>query len=539
MAAKFSPKIRTFVASSLIDNITLTQIEEWQATTGYNEGDVTFYGGNKYIARETGTSGTTAPTHVSGTANDGSIDWIFVEYININEMFKRNMFVAIGKSSDWTSEPTPDAADITDAGDYTTLQNIISLVRVSNNNFRLGIRRYDWTTGTVYDYYDLAKDPLAVVGDDLAYANPFFVYTDELNIYKCIDNNNGAASTSKPGSTSTAPFTTADGYVWKFMGALDADAVNFLSTEFVPVRYKATDDGSLQYDVQQAAIAGSMSSIQIIANSGTFPGTPVVNNEGTTTGTDAVAYAVKDGGNNLTQVLLSNYGSEYDITQDSYFTVQQQAATDPSTDAILGTVSVDGSGVITSIAITNAGAGYDDDAVGGVTTTLLLYDPAETPGTGADIDAIITSGSVSSIVITDGGSGYSADTQAWLISGTAGAVGSVVFAPKEGHGANITTELTANNAIITARLTESSDYLLVDAPDNEFRQVSLVTDVVDKTTLEPAYNLLYAGPSHPDWGGATLNEIDATQGYVLYLNNISVVTRSTGQEEDIKIVVTF
>ena len=69
--------------------------------------------------------------------------------------------------------------------------------------------------------------------------------------------------------------------------------------------------------------------------------------------------------------------------------------------------------------------------------------------------------------------------------------------------------------------------------------VPVDSDVLDKTTLEPAYNLSYVGPAHPEWDTATLNEIDKNHGYVLYVNNIEVVTRVAGQEEDLKIAITF
>ena len=536
MSAKFTPLIRSFVASSLIDNITLQQLPEWTQTTPYLEGDVVFYGNNKYVAKGAGTSGTIAPVHVSGTASDGVLDWIWIEAININQMFKRNVFVAIGRRADWDDEQAPPTAGITDADHPITFSQFTTLKRVSSGNFRLAVKRYNWTSGSVYDAYDSTKDPLAVSGDPLAYTNPFYVFTDDLNLYKCLDNNAGGQSTIMPTATSTTPFTTADDYVWKFMATLDADAVYFLTADYVPVRYKLTDDGTQQWDVQQAAVAGSLSGVKILANTdtnGDFPGTPVVTLTGGSPGTPAVGYAVMDVDDKLVQVLLSNYGAGYDASERVDVVVRAQAAATPGSEAVVDSITIDGSGTITGLTASPAGSGYTSGAI------LLLVDPTNTPTTVADIDVVLGgSNEVTGFTINDGGAGYSDDVRGYIISGTSGAVGIGVLAPKEGHGYNIVTELAANTAIIQVRLSEESDYLLVD-DGNEFRQVALVTDVVDKTTLEPAYNTIYIGPDHPNWGNATENEIDDVTGHILYLNNITPVERSIGQEEDLKIAITF
>lgn len=83
---------------------------------------------------------------------------------------------------------------------------------------------------------------------------PFYVVTDDLNVYKCLENNSGAVSTTKPTSTSTAdgtPAALADGYIWKYMFTISAaDAEKFVSSNWIPVKTLTSDDGSLQWDVQ-------------------------------------------------------------------------------------------------------------------------------------------------------------------------------------------------------------------------------------------------------------------------------------------------
>lgn len=532
MAAKFTSKIRSFVASSLIDNITLQQINEWASLTSYVEGDVVFYGNNKYISKDTGQSGSTPPTHVNGSSSDGGINWLWVEYISTTQMFKRNLFVAIGKKTEWADENNPDIPNVSDMNDFEVIKNCMTLKRVSNSNFRLAIKRYNWESGAYYSQYDDQKDPLAIDGPT-SYDNPFYVLTDENNIYKCINNNNNSASTSKPTDIGTLMFTLADGYVWKYIGSIDSDSIFFLTNDFIPVKYKISDDGSNQWDVQQAAVKQSLSSFRVLKKTGTFPSTMVTTLSGGTPTTPAQAFATKNSlDDTLNQILVdpSSIGAGYDLTSKVYAKVQRAGTV--GSGGTVGTITVS-SGVITNITVGNAGSGYTGGAI------LILYDPTNTPTSEATVSVVMTvSDTIQEFTISNGGSGYSNDVMGFIIPGTAGAIGEAIFAPKEGHGFNIVSELCANTAIINARLSDETAYLSIgDA--NAFRQVSLITDVYDKTTLEPAYNQFYLGPSHESYGSLSLNNIDPNRGYVLYVNNLTKVIRSTGQEEDIKICVTF
>ena len=532
MAAKFTPKIRNFVASSLIDNVSVNQIDEWLPLTGYVEGDIVYYGNNKYIAKETGTSGSIAPTHVNGTDSDGGISWIWVEYLSTNQMFKRNLFVAIGKKTAWDNELIPDDTEVHDINDYDVLQNIIALKRVTGNNFRLAIKRYNWETGTVYSQYDDQKDPLAIDGPE-SYEHPFYIFTEDNNIYKCINNNNGGMSTSMPTDIGNSMNTLADGYVWKYMGSLDADAVYFLTKDFVPVRYKVEDDGSGQWDVQTSAAKQSLSTFRVLKKTGAFPGAMITTISGGSPLVAAQAYATKNSLDNTLRQILVNpayIGSGYDLTSKVYAIVQRSGTT--GTGGTVGAITVT-DGVITNITVGNSGSNYTSGA------TLLLYDPTNIPTEDAVVSVVITpSNTLQEFTITDGGAGYSEDVMGFIVPGAAGAVGEAVFAPKEGHGYNIVTELCANTAIINARFSEETAYLPIGEA-NAFRQVSLITDVVDKTTGKPAYNQFYLGPSHSNYGSLILNNIDSNKGYVLYVNNLKRVIRDNGQEEDVKIAVTF
>lgn len=86
---------------------------------------------------------------------------------------------------------------------------------------------------------------------------PYYVITDEYKIYKCLDNNNGAPSTIKPTSTSTAktePTALSDGYKWKYLGTISTtDLERFYTSNWAPIKSLSYDDTTDQWDIQYNA----------------------------------------------------------------------------------------------------------------------------------------------------------------------------------------------------------------------------------------------------------------------------------------------
>lgn len=81
-----------------------------------------------------------------------------------------------------------------------------------------------------------AKINIASSGANTLEDSNFFVVTNDFNVYKCLDNNNGSNSTVKPTSTSVDKFTLSDGYTWKFMYNVPYSLRNkFATSEYIPV----------------------------------------------------------------------------------------------------------------------------------------------------------------------------------------------------------------------------------------------------------------------------------------------------------------
>lgn len=212
------------------------------------------------------------------------------------------MYFYIGGPSAFTDDlnpPTPSGS--TANVEYTPWRDMIAMKRIQASDVSHVVPRRDWVSGTVYSQFD---DKLTNVNTD-----SFYVVTDEYNVYKCLFNNGGAASTLKPSGTSTSPVTTADGYLWKFMYSITtADALKFLTTNYMPVKFLSSDDGSAQWDVQAAAIDGAIHTIKVTSGGSGYLSVPNVVITGDGAGASATAVVA---GNQVTAITVNSIGSGY------------------------------------------------------------------------------------------------------------------------------------------------------------------------------------------------------------------------------------
>jgi hypothetical protein len=236
------------------------------------------------------------------------------------------MYLFIGRSQPWTSDASPDTPVDTVEAEYFNYDDMIAMKRIQSSDVSHAILRRDWTTNKCYDIYRHNYDGSAGQGANIDDATPttraslfdanFFVVTDEYNVYKCIDNRNASntvvVSTVKPTGTSTTAFTTADGYVWKYMYSISAaDVLKFVSTDFIPVKTLDSNPGSTdsyynQWLVQAAAVNGGISNI-IVTNGGSgYTSAPTVAITGDGTGATATATIT---GNAVTAINITAAGT--------------------------------------------------------------------------------------------------------------------------------------------------------------------------------------------------------------------------------------
>src|SRR5210317_1307503 len=174
-------------------------------------------------------------------------------------------YMGIGRPQAWATSTRGDSRtqyEGTDASpltpvdsvsqEYHVFDDLLAAKRVTSSDVSIVIPRRNWTTGTVYDYYrhdyghyvtgSTSSVVTADSGASTLWDSTFYVLTDDNNVYKCLDNNGGVASTVKPTGTSNLILTTSpDGYKWKYMYTLSAaQQTNFLSTDFMAVATNTT-----------------------------------------------------------------------------------------------------------------------------------------------------------------------------------------------------------------------------------------------------------------------------------------------------------
>lgn len=185
----------------------------------------------------------------------------FIE--SVSEFDNTNYYVFAGKSLPFADDNTPPNPNtgLIDVFN-TTWDDMIFGKKVTNADIKHMIKRIDWESGTVYAQYD----PKTQNPSDLT-INNFYVVTSQssqYHIFKCLNNNGGARSTSKPlfgagGTTADDEFyQTSDGYIWKYMYTISSAEWNkFATNDYVPVIPNA--------NVTANAINGAIESIDIIS----------------------------------------------------------------------------------------------------------------------------------------------------------------------------------------------------------------------------------------------------------------------------------
>lgn len=220
------------------------------------------------------------------------------------------MYLFIGKSTAFPNDNAPPTPVNSTANvEYTPWRDMYAAKRITTSDVTHAIPRYNWTSGTVYDRYD-DQDTNLIESDD------FYVITEDYNVYKVLGNAGATASTTKPSGVSTSPFTTADGYIWKYMYTVTtAKALKFLTNDYIPVQTLASDDGSDQWDVQAAAIDGGIHVVNVTAGGSGYGSAPAVTITGD--GTGATANSTITAGV-VTAVTITNPGTGYTRAQVAF-----------------------------------------------------------------------------------------------------------------------------------------------------------------------------------------------------------------------------
>lgn len=486
----------------------------------------------------------------------------------LNEAAPDNIYFFIARTRAWNDDNNPPTPlDTTSQVEFDVWRNMIAMKRVTASDASYAVPRIDWTANTVYNEY---------TSNTTYHTGSFYVLTEDYNVYKCLFNDGGANSTVKPSGTSNSVIQTADSYKWKYMYSISAaDALKFLTTTYMPVSYLASDDGSLQWDVQASATNTSIDVIDV-----TNAGSGYLGTKGTLSGVT-----------NSSIVALS---ASANTTDDVYNGSELYIYAGTSAGEKREIVNYVGS---TKTATLATGFSTTPDV-----TSQYNIGPKVTisgDGAGASAYANTTSGGgVNKVIVISTGNNYSYANVAFTSNGGAGSFADAYISVNEGHGANAVNELFGHNIMFNVKMTgtESNTFMV----GNDFRVIGLVANpLIDSTgavanastyrmttKLNLASNLGTFSDDEVVTGatsGATgifvehdqanvINVIRTSQtvpfsngeivtggtsgsngtislvtdplirkyaGEVLYIENRTPITRASGQQEDSKIVIRF
>ncbi len=398
----------------------------------------------------------------------------------------------LGQTLTWADENNPPYPVDSLTYEHDVRNEIITIKEIKPSDVAFVIRRLDWASDVVYDMYDdkycdqvlgvnvisggggtgatavvseiaqgqisgviltspgtgyTSEPTITVVSPSGTGANlktvigisstgkqkledcDFYVVTDEYNVYKCLDNNNGAYSRNKPTGTQLEPIKTADGYVWKFMYNIPINLRNkFYTDEYIPVVSALTNHFYSNGTIDNIYITGrgqgySTALISVLGD-GYRESDPIyitaaqVVEEGSGYTNPSIEFSppfttasafIPNSSVNLGQIIFNASTKDYYevITPGTFASVAPThrngtvlngtAALKYKGTTLKGTVHTRNDKNITEITVTNAGIQYTS------APTVAITDPT---GVGASAVALIGTSVVNGINITNGGQNY-------------------------------------------------------------------------------------------------------------------------------------
>ena len=404
---------------------------------------------------------------------------------------------------------------------YMYFRDMFAAKRITTSHISYAVTRHNWVTGTVYDMY--RADYGAMVNasqvqteangiDMFAATTRMWVLNSENNVYKCIWNAAGVASTTEPSGTSTSELTTADGYVWKYMYTLTTTEItDFLTSDFMPVHTDSTvsaaaEDGSIRHYIVANGGAGY--------TNGSYTAN-VLKGDGTTNAT----FNVTVSGNSVTAITPVDSGVGYSFADCDIDNITGIGS--PSTSAIIvpiisppgghGSSAINELGgffIVTNTSIAGTAGSGDFIVDQDFRRIGLVRDPYDYGTT--TVSTADTMSALKSMTLKASPTPGSFIVDEVLTGGTSGAKGIVV-------------DWDSSTRVLKYAQTEwtgldASNNLVSFAASESITSASSATGEID-TVNNP--------------------EIDYYSGQVVYVENRAPITRAADQTENIKLIIEF
>jgi hypothetical protein len=466
-------------------------------------------------------------------------------------------YLGIGRAQTWTtllrgdgrtdyegSDTLPILPSDTVATEFNTFDDLLAVKKITTANVAFVIPRNNWTTGTIYDIYrhdygefqtgSTTAKVVSTGNKTTLFDSLFYVLNSNFNVYKCLDNNNGAQSIVQPTGTNINTLETNDGYKWKYLYTLTAaEQTNFLSTDFMAVT-ENVNKGTGQSNVISAAVDGKIDIIKIKSpgsggNNGTFTNIDIKGDG------SAGKCSVTVAGGLITAVTVTTAGTGY-----TFGTVSNaQIVTAGSANLAGGELDV----------IIGPKGGHGANCKNELGAFFIMMNSnlegAETANSG---DFVATNDFREIVLIRDPKSGGSAATGATLRATYAVKINnpSGTFLPDEeitqtttGAGGKVIA-WDSVNAILYYIQTRHQD-AGIDSNGNQvaFSGANVITGATSAVTGTPNVAQNSAVVNVDFSGGYSSPEIDHDTGDVVYVENRAPITRAADQTENVKLIIEF
>lgn len=260
----------------------------------------------------------------------------------------------------------------------------------------------------------------------------YYVMSDNFNVYMCIDNNNGAQSTSPPYGASADTIITSDGYIWKFIYSIPISLRNkFLTGSHMPIltalQQQFYSKGNIQIikiDARGTGYTGAILNVigdgyleadpiyvlgAVITEVGSGYSAPTIsieppfsNSTPWVSGTNVILDQIIDYNNNYYTIVIPGTLTTTGPIHTSGIVSNGTAALKFAGARATGTATKNGSGQLSSVTLNKKLATIDVANVGSGYTTTPSVSISDSGGGTAS--AVLQNGSLISVLVTGSGS---------------------------------------------------------------------------------------------------------------------------------------
>jgi hypothetical protein len=233
----------------------------------------------------------------------------------LTEIPLATLYCFLAKVDPWPDDNNPPAPTQDVKSLKTIFKNIFAARHITTNDISPVIKRINWTSGIMYDYYDDSVD-MGELDSNGNLVKTFYVKNKYDQVFKCLWNNNAAVTDAvstiepyfEPGTYNTNNiFLGSDGYKWKYLYTIDIGSkLKFMDNTWMPVAV-----GSNTPNPNTTAGAGSIDVINVVDGGQLYdPSNNIIYVTITGDGTGATGTAVVDG-NAITDITVNTPGSGY------------------------------------------------------------------------------------------------------------------------------------------------------------------------------------------------------------------------------------